>query len=416
LADGKHVSTVEESFVCAVISNSFLTRMFELLECFDEDVCNLLLTIALQPFGTQLLISEGIGGALKSAAKSYAAEYSAMTMKENYGFQRADVRTPTFFRAHLKLLCALLSNVSEQVPKENSMEFAFKCLDIVATYTLTIERICYNFPMDIEDLFLVLRCLVLTCSLAQPVRASYLDDGDFKRKFEQAGLLGPSLKSLVEQLLESPLPEDMLTSDYPRELTSKSGTTSSSVVRVEIRPKQSWWEMIPVRDAKYHFEAPVRNDFNLASVPLKEWTEHTYENGIASSQICAMGLELFKRMDINIDAPALARGLFRTVFASGIVAGRETQLRSRRLSSFMDTEDNQYQEVEEIFVGLLANAFAQCTEQALTLALASSGKENEPRDLVVAAVSCMSGALYLPEERREFITILCEEVVRGNKH
>jgi hypothetical protein len=408
----KEASAAADSFVRSCLSSSFLARLFELLQSLDGDVCELLCTIAMQPFGSELLIAEGIIKSLKFAASKYTTEDSLIAGQEDLGSNHTEIRAPKFLRGHLKLMCCLMSNA----PDDGQVDLAFDCLEILAMYRVVLKRMCQSFPTDIEDLLWGLRCLDQTCSLVQQLQGSLADDSQFRRQFIEAGFLGPISKLLLEQLLENPLPYDMLPHGYPRDLMPALRTKSDNMVRVELQSRPPWWETIPKRNAEYHFDAPVRKDFATHSTPREEWTEYKFNHGIAAADICILGLDLHKRMDVSIDTKTLARGIHRTICAAGLVGSREAQLSSLDPSTLMDIEDRGNREVESVLVRSLSDALARSTEQALTLALSlSPGKENGAHELFVVAVSDSSSALqHISEHRRDFITMLCQEFVRGS--
>ncbi|KAG7360438.1 nuclear pore complex scaffold nucleoporin domain containing protein [Nitzschia inconspicua] len=405
--------TAEESFVCSCMSPSLLDKLFRLVENLDTDVCELLQTIAMQPFGSQLLIDARICHSLKTAADGYAREDARITSQGDSTLKNANIRAPRFLRGHLKLMCSLLSNISPS----GGNELATDCLDIMSVYSVIFQRMCSSFPTDIEDLMWALRCIILVCNLAETVGGTLSDNDRFKNVLRHTGLFGAEFILLLENLLENPLPPDMLPQELPRELVSESRTLPSSVVRLETQIKPSWWEAIPDRSAEFQFDAPATKDFSLHIAPMNGWTESNFNYGIAAAEICSLGLELQRRIAVPSDLRKVARGIHQTIFSAGMVGAREMRLVSQDALSHMDVDGHGNREMEKVFVRSLSDALARLSEQALTLALSlSPGKENDPRDPVVVAVSTLHGALpYITAERREFITALCEEIVSGSK-
>ena len=191
----------------------------------------------------------------------------------------------------------------------------------------------------------------------------------------------------------------MLPSRYPRELQeseAKSGT---------------WWEHpMPKRGpATYRFDIPMGVDFSVSVGSAERWSENTFENCIVATDICSMGLVLMQRTKIPpANVTALARGLYCTLFAAGIVGARNFDLNTQ--NSLMDAEDGGNTEFEKHLVHVLASNLSRCAAEALTLSLSlTDGNETDQR--ISAAVAANRKALrFLTGDTRDYVCDLCSEL------
>ena len=434
-------SMIENSYACSCIPQTFLEQLISLVAELDEDVCNFLQVIALKPSGAKMLIDAGIDQALLSAARQYMQQESDVIKNlDSSSFTKSTIRTPGFLLGHLKLICALLT--SAKLPEQSANSFSLNCIEIIATYRPTIDRLCYNFPVQADFLRCFLKALNLIFSFAKPIKKRYQGNTihnsgpDFKEIISGRGFLENGIIMLLEQLSENPLPRDMQPERMPKELKESTGqAVRSNIVSVEKDNSSTWWDVLQQILTTTHgdcstnkFLAPTGDQvFN----PARSWNEDTFEYSIVASDILWLGLNLLKRMERTdlLNGSDLARGLFRTVLAAKSVGDRLEHVRLKTTNTIhsMETDDNfgNNTELEFEYLELLAKSLASCVEQLLILCLQvcdSDLKENG-QELVLKQIGIAieasgidnSSLSILSEERQESIKILCEEIKNGCK-
>jgi hypothetical protein len=436
-------SMIENSYACSCIPQEFLEQLIILVAELDEDVCNFLQVIALKPSGAKMLIDAGIDQALLSAAKQYMKqETDVIKNLDSSSFTKSTIRTPGFLLSHLKLICALLTTA--KLPEQSANSFSLNCIEIIATYRPTIDRLCYNFPVQADFLRCFLKALNLVFSFAKPIKKRFQGNTinnsgpNFKEIISRAGFLENGIIMLLEQLSENPLPRDMLPERMPKELKESTGlAVSSNIVSVEKDNSSTWWDVLQQILTTRHgdggtskFLAPTGDQvFN----PARSWNVDTFEYSIVASDILCLGLNLLKRMErtelLNGSDLARGRGLFRTFLAAKSVGDRLEHVRLKTTNTIhsMETDDNlgNNTELEFEYLELLGKSLASCVEQLLILCLQvcdSDLKENG-QELVLKQIGIAieasgidnSSLLILSEERQEFIKILCEEIKNGCK-
>jgi hypothetical protein len=392
-------SEMNNSFVYHWLSNvqrSFLDHIFELVKNLDKDVCDFLCVVGMQPYGAELLVTKGIGPALKEAAIKYNNNVASNPQQSTHLYNSGSITHASVLSSHFKLMCSLLTSFSGTLPGLEQ-QFAYECTEVMQEYELPMERLIGCFPEKMECLHWGVRCLLLAFSVGQPlVTSAFGQDDDFKRQFTSSNFVKSCVPMLVEHLLENPLPKDMLPRRFPQKL-QRDG-----------EERATWWELLMNVPATHGFDAPTERSLSFVSGLAKNWTENTFKKGIAAMETCYMGLVLMQRAKIvpnNI--AALARGLFCTMYAAGIVGAQGVQLSTR--NNFMETDGGDI-EFENHCVNLLANTLARCTAEALTLSLSlTDGNEIDP--CISAAVSSNEGSLrFFPSDSREYISTLCRQI------
>jgi hypothetical protein len=333
-------------------------------------------------------------------------------------------------------MCSLLSPTQDQSPLELRQKFAIVCLEILAMYRNTINRLCYNFPAQADVTRWVLKCMVLGFSVVQQpiddnVSRDILSDGfssRFKRIFVNAGFMPNGVSLLIEQIAENPLPRDMIPSNnMPPELR-KSRDTRPSSVTIEKEDSGSWWDVldkfmsaVPFRsDDGLVFDAPIGKGF-FSPISEKKWNQDMFEYAVVASDILFMGLNLATRSDQLdlINTSPLARGLLCTSFAAGSVGRRSDEVSMRSKSSFnsMDTDDQDNLELEREYLSLLASSLGRCTEEILvTLLMMCDVKENgrDAKQIRVAidasGIGSSTSTGGLPKESQELASLLCTQI------
>ena len=425
-------SMVEKSCACSCIPRVFLERSISLIAELDEDICNFLQVIALQPSGAKMLIDAGIGQALLSAATVYKEQERAVIQNLEGGsssFTKTTIRTPGFLLGHLKLICALL--VTADLPEELANSFASKSIDVIGAYQTTIHRLCYNFPVQADFLRWFMKALVSASSVVKPlkkkIQINKLDHNE--ELISRARFLDNGIVMLLEQLSENPLPRDMFPERMPRELKNSRASVGSNMVNVEKDDSATWWDVLQniltSRQDKSQtctFPAPMIDQVLMPTYSQK-WSEDTFEYSIVAADTLCLGLQLLKRTERPdlFSGSSLACGLFRCAFAAKTVDGRLQNVRFKTTHSMhsMETDDNLGNtELELEYLTMLASSLAQCVEQLLMLCLqVCDSKENKnERVLKQIVVAIESSGIdnvslsVLTEERSEFITILCDEI------
>ncbi len=433
LSEVESESGLEKSSICSCITQTFLEQSISLVAELDEDICNFLHAIALQPSGAKMLIDAGVGRALLSAARQYIEQEKAVIQNlegSSSSFTKTTIRTPGFLLSHLKLICALLVTANE--PEDMAYSFASDSIEIIGTYGGIIHRLCYNFPVQADFLRWFLKALVAASSVVKPLKRKIQInkvEHTTKELISRAKFLDNGIVMLLEQLSENPLPRDMLPARMPRELKNSHASVGINIVNVEKDDSATWWDVLQNiltsrQDGSQSctFPAPVSDKIFIPSYSQK-WSEDTFEYSIVAADTLCLGLQLLKRVERSdlFSGSSLASGLFRCVFAAKSVDDRLEIVRFRTMHSghSMETGDNfGNMELELEYLKMLASSLAQCVEQLLMLCLqVCDSKENQNlhvvKPIVVAIESSGIDSISLSalsEERSEFIRILCDEI------
>lgn len=380
-----------------------------------------------------MLLDAGIGEALLSAATKYMEQEMAVIQNlegSSSGFTKTTIRTPGFLLSHLKLICALL--VTANLPEEVSCSFASKAIDVIGAYQTTIQRLCYNFPVQADFLRWFLKALVSASSVVKPLKKKneiIKLDHNMKALISHSRFLDNGIAMLLEQLSENPLPKDMFPERMPRELKNPRASVASNIVSVEKDDSATWWDVLrnilTSRQGNSQLCAfPAPNiDHVFTSTYSQKWSEDTFEYSIVAADTLCLGLQLLKRTERPdlFSGSSLACGLFRCAFAANTVDDRLKNVRSKttHIMHSMETDDNfGCTELELEYLTMLASSLAQCVEQLLLLCLkVCDSKENNNgfvlKQILVAIESSRIDKVslsVLSEERSEFITILCDEI------
>jgi hypothetical protein len=322
---------MSESFIFTTLPKVFLGSLMDLVVSMDENICSFLQTIALQPFGAEILIDSGICNALQAASKVYLAEEARVsTQLQSASFNKVSLATPCFLMSHLKLLSTLMSSTS--LPVLKSIELSIHASDTLALYREIIKRLCYNFPSEADVLRWFMRCFVQASSLAQPIDVSERHDllaehsSKLKQRFAEMSLIENGVLMLCQQLWENPLPRDLLL-QVPSELLSHTQTSGLdlTVVSIEKESLRSWWDVlnqILLSKGKGHciFDAPIGQSDFWGTKSNRKWDENKFEYGIVAMDILSLGISLLKRLNRFelIDISSIARGLYHCSFAAQV--------------------------------------------------------------------------------------------------
>jgi len=424
-------SVVEKSYACSCISQTFLERSISLVADLDEDICNFLQDIALQPSGAKLLLDAGIDRALLSAARQYKDKEQNVIHnleKSSSGFSKTTIRTPGFCLSHLKLICALLA--ASDLSEELAMQFASRCIEVIDVYQTNIERLCYEFPTQADFLRWFLKALVMASSVAKPLKKkNHLNKlgHDTKGIVLITRFFDNGIAMLLVHLSENPLPRDMLPDYMPRELKNLQDSITSKVVNIEKDNSSTWWDVLrsilaSQTDGSIKFAAPMGHEV-LMQTPLEDWSEDMFEYSIVAGDVLWLGLKLLRRTEqVDVfDGLSLARGLFRCVFASKTVGARleKIRLRAKYSTHSMETDENFGNiELELEYLTLLVSSLEQCVEQLLMLCLEvcdsrSNGNKLVQEQILVAIESSGIDKMklgVLSEKRSDFLRIVCGEI------
>eukprot|EP00980_Cylindrotheca_fusiformis_P005425 scaffold1157_cov122-Cylindrotheca_fusiformis.AAC.17 len=322
---------MSESFVYESLPKGAMESLMDLVATMDENVCGLLQTVALQPYGSEMLIDGGVCRAMQLAAKYYLAEearVSSSLPRSNYN--RATLGTPRFLMTHLKLLSTLLT--ASCAPSRKSLELSVQATETALLYKDIILRLCYNFPSEADILRWFMRCFIQALSLAQSVDSDQCHNllaehsSKLKQLFTETKLLDSGILMLCQQLWENPLSQELLL-QLPAELQpSEHSVQESRVVRVEKEAYRSWWDvldrMLLARDSRkdYCFDAPIGQSDFWGAKSNKKWDENRFEYGTVAMDVLWLGTSLLKRLNRLelIDSFSLARGIYHCSFAAQV--------------------------------------------------------------------------------------------------
>jgi hypothetical protein len=315
------------------MTKKFLPSLLALVTNLDENVSLLLQTVALQPFGSEILISSGVCSALKAAARAYLVEEESATARirdSGSSYIKLKLGTPRFLLGHLKLLSTLMA--SSSLSEKHSSELAIGVLEIAAVYKSLVQRLCYEFPSEGDILRWFMRCFVQAASLAQPIHPERHDilsnqRSRLQRIFSENRFVENGILMLCQQLWENPLPRDLLPS-LPESLKDVGTNVESSVVSFEKDQRQSWWDVLDyvqglkAQESRFIFNAPMgSNDFGYwSNKSPKKWNENKFEYTIVAADILSLGLSLLKRLNCfeMLDRSSIARGLFKCACAAQV--------------------------------------------------------------------------------------------------
>jgi len=432
LSQIENESIVEKSYACSCIPQVFLERSISLVADLDEDICNFLQAVALQPSGAKLLIDAGIDRALLFAGRQYMEQERTVIQnleKSSSSFSKTTIRTPGFLLSHLKLICALLA--TSDLSEDLAMSFASKCFEIIGAYETTIQRLCYSFPVQADFLRWFLKALVSASSVAKPLKKKiHLDrlGREMKEIISPVRFLDNGIVMLLEQLSEYPLPRDMLPDHIPRELRNSEDSGGSQIVSIEKDYSATWWDVLKTiltarvdADRVSNIFPPPMGHQVLMPMHAEKWSEDTFEYSIVAVDTLSLGLQLLKRTERSdlFKGSSLPRGLLRCIFAAKTVGDRLEYIRLKATHGIhsMETDDNLGNiELELEYVTLLASSLARCVEQLLMLCLqVCDSKENGNEVVLKQILIAISGIdettfRVVSEERSAFMTIVCEEI------
>lgn len=385
---------MNESFVFCSLPSEFIGKVMKLVACMDVNICSLLQTIALQPFGAEILVDGGICDALQVAAKTYLAEEARVSAQlQGSSYNKVELTTPVFLLGHLKLLSSLMS--SSSLPVKKSLDLSVHASETLVLYKTIIQRLCYNFPAEADVLRCFMRCLIQALSLSQSFAISDRHDllaehkNKLKEIFSRAGLVENGILMLSQQLWENPLPRDLLPQLPPELERRQKPGFDASVVSVEKESQRSWWDVLDGlliakgNNAVHTFDAPVGQSDFWGTNRSKGWDENKFEYGAVAMDTLSLALSLLKRLNYmeSLDSASLARGLYICSFAAQTVGARheEVSLLARNPSTQMETDDYRNVGLEAEYVSLLGTSISHCVEELMVMSyvLVGDSKENE---------------------------------------
>jgi len=385
---------MNDSLVFHALPTPFLGSLLNLVATMDETICKLLQTIALQPFGAEILLDAGILKALQAAAKTYLQEEARVSSTmQSSSYNKMSLATPRFLMSHLKLLSTLMS--SRTLPARKTLELSIQATETLVLYKTTIQRLCYNFPVEADVLRWFMRVFVQASSLSQSVdrslQHSLLAEHSSKVKsiIAGSGLVDTGIAMLCQQLWENPLPRDLLL-QIPTELRkSPQVGPKSSVVNVEAETERSWWDVLDTilmgnnrSTSQFTFDAPVGNSDFWGTKKNKKWDEDKFEYAIVAMDVLFLGTSLLKRLNRldAVDSGSLACGLYHCTFAAQTLGIRfeEIQGLTSNPASMMDTGDTRNVQLECEYLKVFGSSLSRCVEELIILChlLIGEVKEN----------------------------------------
>ena len=308
----------EKAFVFRIFAKPVLLELIGLVSSMDSDISTLLLSVALQRFGSDILLSAGILSALQSAAGKYLDEEEKVLKGPSFTYHAKSLDSPQFLSGHLRLLSAILIsqfNVGGKTPD------IFKpVLDTLSLYSRLMKRIILDFPHEENVLQLYMTCLVQAIPASQ-LPAFQSRRSDFAWLVSDGGFLRREVYMLCSHLWENPLPGDLLRS-LPAALVVPKERMNSNVASLTVaeQPQRSWWDNLGQLLDKNEYQTdimfpPPRGQGIFipwgSNSAEKQWSDRMFEYSIVAIDILVLGLSLLKSsscLDV-IDGMSIARGL-----------------------------------------------------------------------------------------------------------
>jgi hypothetical protein len=206
---------------------------------------------------------------------------------------------------------------------------------ILRLYKNMFQRMCYNFPLEGDILRAFLRCLVEAACLASPTDLNEQFNAltpafgrSFRELFAESGFLEGGIAVLCHQLLEYPLPNNLLPPPPQQLKPTADGGSENGVVKVESDKQKSWWDVLEIilstreTESRFTLKAPVASsDFGYWNrQPPKSWSENKFEYAIVAADVLSLVLSLLKKLEqtVALDGTVLARGLYQYILASQV--------------------------------------------------------------------------------------------------
>jgi len=221
-----HASFLFQLYASESSVSSPLTQLVDQVLSCDNDISNLLETIACCNGGTDLLVQAGVTRALISASEEYTKDFSVRS-RNTYGNAMAD--HPQYIFGHVSLLNTMLASEYSEYTHQRLILDAAQFIQI---HISTIESLFGQFPENEELLFDFLTTIALVASTSKngdKVRMQQLFDDSI------LSILDQRIEGLAMHVFEFPFPEYVLPF-LPGNLRVPGGHQGGS---------QVWWNRIP---------------------------------------------------------------------------------------------------------------------------------------------------------------------------
>jgi hypothetical protein len=324
-SDGEAIAS--EGTLVYRIPEQVLQKLCTLVEMLDPDVSTLLQTIAIQPFGDEILQNAGVFDALVAASEKYLAEEARVktTLKgSSFRYQKHVLSTPAFLSGHLKLLSTMMA--SARSPSRRSI-ISKSVLKTLGRYKDFVEGLCNNFPADGDLLRLFMTCLVQAESMSERPEIKQ-DHTNSRGLFPGVVFLDSGILMLCSHLWENPLPRDLLPA-LPASMALAPNVVKSQLVNVNREQELCWWDAVDVllshnsSDIQCSFHPPTIEIYSGGwgnSLSGKKWSDQKFEYSIVAADIVTLGISLIRRTASfdKIDVLSIARGLCRCADAAWV--------------------------------------------------------------------------------------------------
>ena len=317
--------TREQAFVYRILSKPVLREIFGLVSTMDPDICTLLLGVAMQPFGGDILIASEILKAMQIAASQYLEKERMVLKGPTFTHQSSTLVSPRFLEGHLRLLSTLLTSHSKG--SSYKRDISKPVLDTLSQYSGLVSSIINDFPNEGNIVQDYLTCLVQAIPVSQ--NSAFQNRRlDFAWLVSDGGLLRRQVYMLCSHLWENPLPRELLGA-LPSSLGSTSESAAMKVSSVVEQPKRSWWDNLEQLLSQFTDENEVmfppptgqasylRWTMNLSE---KRWSKRMFEYNVVAIDVLVLGLSLLRRtccLDV-IDRVSIVHGLCRCIDAARV--------------------------------------------------------------------------------------------------
>eukprot|EP00934_Nitzschia_sp_Nitz4_P001221 Nitzschia sp. Nitz4//scaffold104_size75438//19509//26698//NITZ4_005654-RA/size75438-processed-gene-0.27-mRNA-1//1//CDS//3329532380//1221//frame0 len=369
-----------ESFIIEAFGTSQLRDFVSLVSRKDSNICSVLRSAALQPFGAVILLDAGICEAIETAADSY--RFEEKQYMDGRGalvsdFNSFQVKAPDYLLGHLGLLSALMATTSDSFQQSLSR----RVIRILSCYLPVFKRLCCNFPSEADVLRAFVRCLEQAVCIDRPADLDKRNGGlslsseeSFKDLFKHYGFLDNGLLMVCQHLMEYPLPRDLLP-PLPQSLQEKEPPSKTGVVKVQSDNSRTWWDvldaLLETKQASFSFRAPIgSNDFGYWGQQAPgRWNENHFEYAIAAASILRMGLSVLKKLNLfdRVRGKFLAAGVYEYTLASQSIRNRLDELSpfvgGGAMFSGLHHSDTHDYRLEVEYLKSLGREVSQCAEQ-----------------------------------------------------
>jgi hypothetical protein len=210
----------------------------------DGSIVPLLLVIAQTKGGSDLLIERGILDALLDAAQKYSAEESTFiaSFSTTVAYDNKDIVTPGFFVDHVRLMSSILTMQCDLGLKKAS-DISDRVSTILYTYQPLIERLVSSFPVDGDQLRIVIQCIT-QIHVSTTRHNSFNSKALAQPKHNARNSIESKVVDLTMHMAENPLPT-FIQRPLPVILEKNADAKGTSFVTSKSVSK-TWWDSLGV--------------------------------------------------------------------------------------------------------------------------------------------------------------------------